>query len=413
MQILVVDDSSGMRRILASTLVRLGLPRPVEAEDAAAALDQLGRNPFNLAIIDWNMPGMSGLDLAHAIRSNPATANLPLLMVTGNGGSEDVVRALQSGFGGYIVKPFAEETLAQQLASLLQIEITSRRDPAPMIPANWTEWLASEAWARTDLRAIPPPPRSFREVFAVAGDSEVDVRRLLNIVSQDPVFTIRVLRLANVAAFAAAGEVTSVDIAVVRLGTRAVRNAVLAACLSAWAHTMDIYGKRGLEEAKHAVGTACLSRRLAERLRLTNDDAFVAGLVHDVGKLCLMKMRSDFRKHGGTLPSPEEFDAASVLYHAEIGAAALLVWGLPESIRVPTRWHHDPLTAPSHSQMAALTYTANRLSHRYGFGCPPESESDVLLNDPVCAGLGLDAKLLDALDQESLEISVTAQHLVS
>jgi len=59
------------------------------------------------------------LDLAAAIPSNPATETLPMLMVTGNGVSEDVVRALRCGFGGYIVKPFTEETLAQQLTSLL------------------------------------------------------------------------------------------------------------------------------------------------------------------------------------------------------------------------------------------------------------------------------------------------------
>ena len=414
MHILVVDDSSGMRRILASTLARLGHPHVVEAEDARAALDHLSQHRFELVIIDWNMPGMSGLDLAAAIRSNPATQTLPMLMVTGNGGSEDVVRALRSGFGGYIVKPFTEETLAHQLASLLQVEVlTTRSDSAPMIPANWTEWLASEGWARTDLKTIPPPPRSFKEVFALAGENDLDARRLITIVSQDPGFAVRVLRLANVAAFAAAGEVTSIEIAVVRLGTRAVRNAVLAACLSAWAQTIDVYGKRGTEHVQHAVGTACLSRRLAERLRLTTDDAFVNGLLHDVGKLCLLKMKADFRRLGGRAPSNEEFEAASVVYHPEVGAAALQVWGLPESVRIPARWHHDPMAAPSHPQAAALIYVANRLSHRYGFGCPPEGDDTDLLSDPVCAALGLQAQWLDKLDQEALAISVTAKHLVS
>jgi DNA-binding NarL/FixJ family response regulator len=111
---------------------------------------------------------MSGLELARrfeATRQRSSSAPDG----DGNGGSEDVVRALRSGFGGYIVKPFSEDTLAQHLATLLHIDIAPRRDVAPMIPANWTEWLAAEGWARTDLRAIPPPPRSFREVFSVAG----------------------------------------------------------------------------------------------------------------------------------------------------------------------------------------------------------------------------------------------------
>jgi putative nucleotidyltransferase with HDIG domain len=192
-----------------------------------------------------------------------------------------------------------------------------------------------------------------------------------------------------------------------------VRNAVLAACLSAWAQTIDVYGRRGLEEVQHAVGTACLSRRLAERLRLAPDEAFIAGLVHDVGKLCLLKMRSDFRRLGGTAPSAAEFEAASALHHAAVGAMALQAWGLPESVRIPTRWHHEPIEAPAHQQLTALTYVANRLSHRYGFGCPPDTDKDVLLADPMCAALGFNDAWLDRLDQEALAIGVTAQHLVS
>jgi len=56
---------------------------------------------------------------------------------------------------------------------------------------------------------------------------------------------------------------------------------------------------------------------------------------------------------------------------------------------------------------------ANRLSHRYGFGCPPDGDATDLLSDPVCAALGLQAQWLDKLDQEALAISVTAKHLVS
>ena len=61
MHILVVDDSSGMRRILTATLGRLGFSEVTEAEDAEAALAQLRQRAVDLAIIDWNLPGLSGL----------------------------------------------------------------------------------------------------------------------------------------------------------------------------------------------------------------------------------------------------------------------------------------------------------------------------------------------------------------
>jgi putative nucleotidyltransferase with HDIG domain len=282
-----------------------------------------------------------------------------------------------------------------------------------MIPANWTDWVTSQAWRELDMGVIPSPPRALGEVFALAGENDIDARRLIQIVSQDPVYAIRVLRLANVAAYAAAGEVTSIEIAVVRLGTRAVRHAVLAACLATWAQAVDVYGRRGLDEVQHAVGTACLARRLAERLRLVSDDAFVHGLLHDVGKLFLMKMRAEFLRLGGRPPSTAEFDAVLAEHHAEVGAIALQIWGLPEAIRIPVRWHHDPSSAPHHARAAALTYLANRLSHRYGFGCPPEDNGAALLEDPVGGILNLQDGWLKKLDQDALTLSLSARHLVS
>jgi HD-like signal output (HDOD) protein len=280
-----------------------------------------------------------------------------------------------------------------------------------MITANWTEWVGSEAWRQADTSVIQAAPRAFQEVYWLAADHDIDPRRLIDLVSRDPVFTIRVLRLANVAAFAASGEVTSIELAVVRLGTRAVRNAVLTACLTAWAQTVDAYGRRGPDEMQHAVGTACLARRLAERLRLAPDDAFVQGLLHDVGRLFLFKLRLEFLRLGGRPPSAEEFDAVSSACHAEIGETALQLWGLPESVRVPVRWHHDPQSATSFQREATVVYLADALSHRYGFGRPPDLEVPAA-DDPAIASLGLPAGWLAKLDHEALTLSVTARHLV-
>lgn len=282
-----------------------------------------------------------------------------------------------------------------------------------MIATNWTDWVTTEAWRKADTSIVQAPPRAFNDVYWLANNDDIDPRRLIALVSKDPVFTIRVLRLANVAAFAAAGEVTSIETAVVRLGTRAVRNCVLAACVSAWATSLDVYGRRGVDEIQHAVGTACLARRLAERLRIVPDDAFVQGLLHDIGKLFLLKLRAEYLRLGGRPPAVDEFDAVAVTHHAEVGASALQLWGLPEVIRVPVRWHHSPLESPNHVQAVAITYVADRLSHRYAFGCPPDEGETSLVDDPICAGLALGANWLEKLDQEALSLGVTARQLVS
>jgi putative nucleotidyltransferase with HDIG domain len=282
-----------------------------------------------------------------------------------------------------------------------------------MIPANWRDWVESDAWRASVDRIVPAPPRAFGEVFWLAAENDVDARRLIRLVSQDPVFTIRVLRLANVAAFAPAGEVTSIEIAVVRLGTRAVRNVVLAACLASLAQTIDAYGRRGITEIQHAVGTGCVARRLADRLGFVSNDSFVHGLLHDIGKLVLMRMRAEYVRLGGRRPSVDEFEAVVAEQHAEIGATALQVWGLPEPVRQAVRWHHDPLLASDDPEAAAITCLANRLSHRYGFGRTPSEDEPDLLEDPACGLLSLPEGWLDRMDQDALSLSVAARHLVS
>jgi hypothetical protein len=71
------------------------------------------------------------------------------------------------------------------------------------------------------------------------------------------------------------------------------------------------------------------------------------------------------------------------------------------------------MASPAHQQAVAITYLANRLSHRYGFGCPPDEDRDSLLSDPAISALGMSENWLDQMDEEALSISMTAQHLVS
>src|SRR5690606_24012693 len=104
---------------------------------------------------------------------------------------------------------------------------------------------------------------------------------------------------------------------------------------------------------------------------------------HDIGKLFILKLRSEYVRVGGRRPSTQDVDAVIETCHADMGGVALQLWGLPAAVREPIRWHHDPLAAPDFQQAAAITYAADRLSHRYGFGCPPDEDSSGLLEDPV------------------------------
>lgn len=115
MRILVVDDYATMRRIIKNLLGELGFANIVEAEDGASAWRVLAQGGIDFVITDWNMPGMTGLELLQKIRGEPATRATPVLMVTAEAKREQIVEAAKAGVNGYIVKPFTANTLKDKI----------------------------------------------------------------------------------------------------------------------------------------------------------------------------------------------------------------------------------------------------------------------------------------------------------
>jgi two-component system chemotaxis response regulator CheY len=118
MRVLVVDDSRAMRMILARILRELGA-EVVEASDGQEALTALAAGPLpDVALVDWNMPVMNGLELVTAVRRDAGLHAMRLVMVTTESESTQVVRALEAGADEYIFKPFTPEAVVDKLAML-------------------------------------------------------------------------------------------------------------------------------------------------------------------------------------------------------------------------------------------------------------------------------------------------------
>lgn len=120
MKILVVDDFSTMRRIIRNLLRDLGFNNTQEADDGVTALPMLQAGSFDLLITDWNMPGMRGIDLLKAVRSDDKLRGLPVLMVTAESKRDQIVEAAQAGVNGYVVKPFTVRTLEEKINRIFE-----------------------------------------------------------------------------------------------------------------------------------------------------------------------------------------------------------------------------------------------------------------------------------------------------
>lgn len=125
MKFLVVDDSITIRRIITNTLKTIGYPDVVEAVNGKDAIEKLSAGGVDFIITDWNMPEMNGLDFTKEVRSAPATAELPILMITTRGTESDVIEALQAKVNSYIVKPFTPQELKDKIDDIVKVTSAS------------------------------------------------------------------------------------------------------------------------------------------------------------------------------------------------------------------------------------------------------------------------------------------------
>ncbi len=118
MKILIVDDFSTMRRIIKNLLRDLGFSNTHEADDGQTALPLLKNGDFQFLVTDWNMPGMTGIDLLKAVRADEKLRTLPVLMVTAEAKRDQIIEAAQAGVNGYVVKPFTAQALKEKIEKI-------------------------------------------------------------------------------------------------------------------------------------------------------------------------------------------------------------------------------------------------------------------------------------------------------
>ncbi len=118
-RILIVDDEPAIREMLAMILVRGGFEFS-EAADAPEAQAQIARSRPDLILLDWMLPGVSGIDLARRLKANPSTQELPIIMLTARTEETHKVQGLDLGADDYVTKPFSPRELVARVRAVLR-----------------------------------------------------------------------------------------------------------------------------------------------------------------------------------------------------------------------------------------------------------------------------------------------------
>lgn len=281
-----------------------------------------------------------------------------------------------------------------------------------------------------DLAGNPPwfpyEPMLIPALFAATKEhSTISIEEITAIIEKSQKLAARVLSLANSALYALQSTVTSLQRAVVIIGFREVRSLVLT--LGAVSIIRDAKLPKSCDAKelwRHQVRTAVIAKTLADAaahgvglpggrpdgdLAITPDEAYIVGLLHDIGKIFIASGRpraweaiEELRKRD-RLEFHQAEDAYWGLDHALIGAQVLRYWKLPLLLTDPINWHHAPALAPSFAPGARLLAAANIIAHKgldADDALPPEAAT-LMPEGADIAALG--AVVARALDQTASE----------
>jgi len=120
--VLVVDDSAAIRKILQRVLRQTGMAIGAihEAGDGQEALEVMAKHPVHLVLSDINMPKMDGLQLLASMKAAAQWRNVPVVMITTEGGEAKVGEAVRLGAAGYVRKPFTADQIKEKLTGILE-----------------------------------------------------------------------------------------------------------------------------------------------------------------------------------------------------------------------------------------------------------------------------------------------------
>ncbi len=255
------------------------------------------------------------------------------------------------------------------------------------------------------VRTVPSMPSVVVKLKQYLSDPDVSFDELAKVIEYDPGLTANLLQLANSAYFGWSGRIKTVKEAITRLGTNRIFQMVL--CMSVAPLVRKPVKGYDMESDglwKHSIATAICAEQLAVSLGLSNsEEAFTAGLLHDMGKILLgtfveiddEPIKKLVAKEGLSFNEAER--RVLGIDHAEAAAELLQYWKLPENVVAAARWHHSPEEADDkHRDIVDLVHVADILCIRMGWGIGTDGPL-YCLNSEAEERLGVDADLEDVV----------------
>ncbi len=389
---LVACAEIGLSAQISSTLAKCGVAVQ-EVASGGSTVDHIMRTRPAFVVLAPPLEEGNGLSVCRQVRATPEVEKTPILLIPEAPSRDAVIEGIRAGASDMMVKPVTSVTLLRKVTKALD-GVGKPLSPAARraVEAETAPALAEEAEVKT-LGKIDLPrlvqkvdrllamPVVVQRVLAITGNDRAGARDLATAVESDPATTAMILKRANSVAYGKTDRSFDVKDSIVRLGFSTTRSLVVGmSVFRMFPKGQRTVGFDRVEFWKHSLAAGIAARLLAPRAGFAGTDAaFLAGLLHDIGKLILDEYcAADFER--ATLTSLKDLlpmcDAErSVLDtdHARVGAAVLRAWKFPEAIVDAVGRHHDVAERrlggdAAQQRLGRLVQAANLLAKALGEG---------------------------------------------
>jgi putative nucleotidyltransferase with HDIG domain len=347
MRILFVDDEldilHAMRRSFHSMRDQWSMDF---VSSGAAALESLAKMPADVVVSDMRMPGMDGWQLLAEVKKlYPQTVRLVL---SGHADPTSVMRSVGSA-QLYLAKPCESGALKGAIIQTQMLRHLLSSEPLALLVGR--------------VGMLPSAPSAFQEILACLQNPAASLADAAQIIGRDVAMTANIMKLVNSAFFGSRRLITTTERAVAFLGMDTLGALVLGHSVFQSDSATGIAGFSLEQLWQHSLETGAAARAIAfcENFSAAKaDEAFLAGVLHDVGKVVFVTKAAS--------PSNDavasDVEAQMAAHHAEVGAYLLGLWGFPNSIVSAVAFHHTPNLASQHGlDLPEIIHVADHLVH--------------------------------------------------
>jgi HD-like signal output (HDOD) protein len=356
-RILFVDDEphllAGLKRILRSRRKEWEISF---VQSGTEALKSLAAMPFDVILTDFRMAGMNGLELLKDVKArHPQVVRIFFSGEVDQGLIMESVKVAHQ----FISKPCNAETLKEKIEQTISLRHILEDEAIRAIVS--------------EIDSLPSLPTLYSEIMAELSSPTSSIKKIGHIISGDIAMTSKILQLVNSPFFGLRRRVTSPDQAVLLLGMDIVKSLVLSLQIFSQFSMPKVFSPTVSGLWEHSLATGKLAKQIAANEHLSKefeDQSFMAGMLHDCGKLVLLanfpeQMQTVLTESRDTQAS--ELDLEEKVFgvtHAPVGAYLLGLWGLPAAITSAISYHHSPGQSPENAfSVLTAVHVANHLEH--------------------------------------------------